>query len=116
MGQSYKECVIAVKCLNLDEDIARITKSKIKMDILASQHSVKKFDKFWKGTKKLNSKNSLPASIDGASDPKLIANIFREAFRVSSDLPSKPGSESYSLVVKRQIKFSAKDVAGIVHH
>lgn len=84
------------------------------MDILDSQRSAKKFNEFWKGTRKQNSKHSMPANVDGSSDPKLTANIFRGAFRSSSNLPSNPSPES--CIVKDPIRFFARNVAGIVQH
>jgi exonuclease III len=66
---------------------------QIRFDILASQHSKKQFSKFWKSTKSLNGRVGLPASVDGLSDQKCIANAFKDQFKVIS-----PRSSSESVV------------------
>lgn len=85
---------------------------QIKMDILASQHSAKKFNKFWSGTKKLNSKMKLPVSVDGVSDQGKIANIFRDNFIVQSSVLSV--REVEYVYGQQPIGFSAKDVFTVV--
>lgn len=61
-------------------------KEQIKMDRLATLRTNKNFASFWKETKQLNSRPGLPVSIDGHSDPKNIANKFKEHFFVRSPL------------------------------
>lgn len=63
---------------------------QIKMDILATQHSKHDFRTFWKTTNKLNSRPSLPVSVNKLSDSKCIADMFRDHFTVTSPLgPSR---------------------------
>jgi exonuclease III len=63
---------------------------QIKMDILANYHTRKDFKSFWKATNKLNTKPSIPVCVNGVSDPKQIADIFRDHFIVKSPLgPSR---------------------------
>lgn len=45
------------------------------MNKLAFYHFEKQFSKFWKGTKKLIKKISLPISINGITKPSEIANL-----------------------------------------
>jgi hypothetical protein len=65
-------------------------RDRIKMDILAEQHSKHDFRSFWKHTANLSTKPGLPVSVSGLSDPKCIANMFRDHFIVKSPLgPSR---------------------------
>lgn len=61
---------------------------QIQLDIIAYQHATKQFGKFWKCTKKLNGKTDLPVSVEGFSEPKHIANIFKDYFKVCSPVPA----------------------------
>lgn len=85
---------------------------QIQMDILASQHSAKKFNKFWKGTKRLNGRTSLPVCVDGISDAKGIANSFKDYFQVRS--PLLRGIDTEYGPIEKPIGFSSKDVAHII--
>ncbi|KAJ2950223.1 hypothetical protein O0L34_g11585 [Tuta absoluta] len=91
-------------------------KEQIKMDILATSHSNKRFDKFWKDVGKLNIKPRLPVSVEGVSEPKAIANLFKDHFRV----PPQP-VESRKTANTRQtlshhppLLITAKEVAKII--
>lgn len=83
MSESRKRFKAKLKWCQNNED-------QIKMDILASHHKAKDFSSFWKQTNKLNPRASLPVSVDGASEPRDIANLFRKHFRVES--PLGPGA------------------------
>lgn len=56
------------------------------MDILASQLLKHDFRNFWKTYSRVNNKRGLPVSINGASEPKCIANIYRDHYLVKSPL------------------------------
>lgn len=85
---------------------------KIKMDILASLHSKKSFSAFWKGTKKLNySTPSLPVSVDGKSDYKEIAEVFKDHFRVSSNLECEPMLKDGEGRSEAPVRFTCKEVS-----
>lgn len=59
---------------------------KRKLNIIASNHTIKDFIKFWKNTHKLNSKPNLLVSVTGVHDVTEIAKAFRSHFKVSSPL------------------------------
>jgi hypothetical protein len=82
------------------------------MDILTSQHSTKKSNKFWSGNEKLNSKMRLPVSVDGVSDPGKIANIFKDNFIMRFGLLSV--RDVNHSCRQQPVGFSAKDVSIIV--
>ncbi|XP_063390109.1 uncharacterized protein LOC134675729 [Cydia fagiglandana] len=88
---------------------------QIKMDILASHHRNQDFRSFWKSTKRLNGKPSLPASINGISDHNSIASIFKSHFTVSSPLVASP-SEDDEWPRGQEIiaRFDAKDVHAVI--
>lgn len=107
MCESRKKFKVKLKwCISNQE--------QIKMDLLASQHTAKDFNKFWKGTNKMNVKPGLPATVDGVSDHNVIANIFKDHFRVS------PGVSTYELLdaegveTGRNVNFTAKHVNKII--
>lgn len=66
---------------------------QIQMDKLALAHKSKKFKDFWKGTRQVNVKPGLPASVEGKSDCSEIAELFREHFTVKSLLNVKSAME-----------------------
>lgn len=82
MCSSRKEFKSKLKfCLN--------NKDQIKMDIIAAHHKSKNFAQFWKSTKKLSPKVSLPVSVDGVSGSCDIANLFGRHFKVEPLLQNK---------------------------
>lgn len=87
---------------------------QIRMDSLASKHRSHKFKKFWKDTKSLNGKTGLPVSVEGVSDPKCIANIFKDCFSLGSCSP--PVLNADIPTIKKPIRFSASDVAAIIRN
>ncbi|XP_049696641.2 retrovirus-related Pol polyprotein from type-1 retrotransposable element R2 [Helicoverpa armigera] len=90
-------------------------KEQIKMNIIASHHDAKNFSSFWKSTNSLNHRSSLPASVEGVSDPSEIANLFSKAFKVESPLgPSSGGSEVVGGSGDMPIRFTAVEVATVI--
>lgn len=91
---------------------------QIKMDIMASLHFNKNFGKFWKETNKLNPKSSLPVSVDGVSEPRHIANLFKESFMVNSPLgPSGHGAPQSMLnadAIVEPVQVRPDDIASIL--
>nr|XP_034834959.1 uncharacterized protein LOC117991470 [Maniola hyperantus] len=84
---------------------------QIKMDALAEKHCKGDFRGFWKDTSKENIRPGLPVSIDGMSDPKDIANIFKTHFSVKP--PLGPAMGVLDAEMNRQVvgtSFLAKDV------
>ncbi|XP_013197335.1 uncharacterized protein LOC106140306 [Amyelois transitella] len=90
---------------------------QIQMDILASHHKSKKFGNFWKHTNKLNHRQGLPASIQGVVDPKQIANLFQERFRVQSPLQeTQMMLGAGSVGSEAPFKVSSEDVSSIIEN
>ncbi|XP_063545821.1 uncharacterized protein LOC134753808 [Cydia strobilella] len=86
---------------------------QIKLDIICEHHSKGDFKSFWKSTNRLNPKPGLPVSVEGVSDNKSIANMFRSFFRVESPLAStqSPGVADTGSHDRRTItKFTANEV------
>lgn len=63
-----------LKCLQNNRE-------QVKMDVLVTHHDNKSFKQFWKQTKKLNPKTSLPVSVEGKVEAVDIANVFKEHFQ-----------------------------------
>lgn len=88
---------------------------QIRMDILASLHENHDFRSFWKSTKKLNDKPYQPESVDGVSDHKDIATIFRKQFTVESPLgPSRKMVDEVPSSQEFVARFTAKYVDKVV--
>lgn len=90
---------------------------QIKMDSLADKHSKGNFRGFWKETGKVNVRPGLPVSVDGVTDPKDIANVFKTHFSVSS--PLGPSAEVLNADMNGKFlgaTFKAKDVAETIKH
>lgn len=84
---------------------------QIKMNKLATLSKNKNFSSFWKETRKLNYKPGLPVSIEGHSDPRNIANLFKEHFFVKSPVgPSVSMLNTESQGGGLNLKISAKVV------
>lgn len=91
---------------------------QIIMDRLAEQRATKNFGKFWKSTSKLDAKAGLSVSVGGMAEPRNIANMFEEHFKVQSPLgPSSlvSDSEPSSRGGRPLILFSAKQVSKIIN-
>lgn len=91
------------------------------MDILATSHNFKHFKTFWKNVNKLNGKPRLPVSVDGVSEPRAIAEMFREHFRVPSQLSvtsqtDEAETKRCEFSDKPLILISAKEVANVIRH
>lgn len=85
---------------------------QLRMDALAEQHAKGDFRDFWKKTRKVNSRPGLPGSVGGMSDPKSIANLFREQFSIRS--PLGPASRVHNADPNNKtvgMRFLAKDIA-----
>lgn len=75
----------------------KIFKAKLKfcrdnccsLSIQKKKPSENQFGKFWKPTKKLDMKRSLPVSVSGLSEPADIADMFQRNFRVKTPLLSE---------------------------
>ncbi|KAJ0179383.1 hypothetical protein K1T71_005095 [Dendrolimus kikuchii] len=88
---------------------------QLKMDTLALNHSKKMFKSFWKNTNKVNCKSSLPAAVGGIQDHKMIAELFREHFSVSSPLGSSSGKMSDGGAVGTSgVLISAKNISEVL--
>ncbi|RVE53771.1 hypothetical protein evm_001663 [Chilo suppressalis] len=92
---------------------------QLKMDMLSSKHSKHDFRKFWKATKSLNGKHSLPVSVDGVNDIKSITDLFREQFTVKSPrCSSHSANNMYDMLgpCNREMgtRFLAKDVKNAI--
>ncbi|XP_063385061.1 uncharacterized protein LOC134671173 [Cydia fagiglandana] len=87
--------------------------NQIQMDIIASQHSKKDFKAFWKSTSKLNVRSGPPASVEGVTDHRAIANIFRDHFTVKPSIaPSCERVAGTGAIMNRQVtRISALEVA-----
>lgn len=65
-------------------------KEQIQMDILAEHYSKNNFSSFWKSTNKLKNRPGLPASVNGVSDSKAIAELFKNYFAIKSLITNVP--------------------------
>lgn len=83
---------------------------QIKMDALASKHAKGDFRGFWRGTNKVNAKPGLPVSVDGESDHKGIADIFKDHFSVKSTLDRPSTHKADKLNGEVTVHFNAKEV------
>ncbi|KAJ2951199.1 hypothetical protein O0L34_g5592 [Tuta absoluta] len=59
-------------------------KNQIKMDIISKHRRNNDFKQFWKDTNNLNPKGSVPVSVNGSQDNKVIANMFINQFKVDN--------------------------------
>ncbi|PZC81706.1 hypothetical protein B5X24_HaOG212150 [Helicoverpa armigera] len=85
------------------------------MDILAMHHAKHDFRSFWKSTNKVNRRPGLPVSVGGITDPKSIAQMFKNHFMVTSPLgPSRLGHEGLTRGQELSVRFTAKDITKVV--
>lgn len=87
---------------------------KIKMDILASNHLNKDFRGFWKNTNKLNHKPSVPVCVDGVSDARGIAELFKAKFEVKSPLGPSRAVIDVEPKGKLGVRVSARNIGNII--
>ncbi|CAB3239040.1 unnamed protein product [Arctia plantaginis] len=91
------------------------------MDILATTHDLKYFKDFWKNVNKLNGKPRLPVSVNGVSEPRAIAEMFKDHFRVPSQ-PLIPGEVAETGAQRNGdtdiplIHITAIEVAKVIRH
>uniref|UniRef100_A0A2H1VTG3 SFRICE_000661 n=1 Tax=Spodoptera frugiperda TaxID=7108 RepID=A0A2H1VTG3_SPOFR len=87
---------------------------KIKMDNLASNHLNKDFRGFWKNTNKLNHKPSVPVCVDGVSDARGIAELFKAKFEVKSPLGPSRAVIDVEPKGKLGVRVSARNIGNII--
>lgn len=88
---------------------------QIRMDSIASKHSKNDFRGFWKNTNKLNIRPGLPVSVDGVSDSKCIADLFRDHFHIQSPLgPAGSMIETHVSGDTMTSNFSNKEVRNTI--
>lgn len=91
--------------------------TQIIMDILATKHESKDFASFWKQTNRLTPKSSYPVNVDGVTDCKGIANIFKEYFKVDPmicDRVNDSQKKNMNIGVTH-LRFSANEVKKVIH-
>ncbi|KAG7304665.1 hypothetical protein JYU34_010007 [Plutella xylostella] len=116
-GYYYDEMCLSRKVFKSKLQWCQNNQQQIAMDILASHHKVKDFSRFWKATNKLNTNPSLPVSVDGVTDPKAIADLFRGHFKVQSpiDVTSQGlSADTHTADGPLQTQFTSKEVATII--
>ncbi|KAL0811545.1 hypothetical protein ABMA28_009931 [Loxostege sticticalis] len=109
-GPIYEKMSLSRKIFKSKLRYCQQNQKQIKMDILASHHSAKQFDKFWKSTKELGCRIELPLSVEGNSDPVGIANTFKNHFKVETSLPESVGLNAKACHVEQPIRITAKEV------
>ncbi|KAJ8707841.1 hypothetical protein PYW07_011518 [Mythimna separata] len=88
---------------------------QLKMDILAEKHLNGDFRGFWQCTKKVNIRPGLPVSVDGVSEPRDIANLFRSHFSVQPLLGRQVAAvNAEGPMGEMETRFSAKEVRKII--
>lgn len=89
---------------------------QIKLDIIASEHKKKQFNKFWKSTQKLNTRPAVPLSVNGVSEPAGIADMFRVHFSVTPRLQvnKQVGCGGERLGSSSPIYISAKEIGKVI--
>ncbi|CAK1598235.1 unnamed protein product [Parnassius mnemosyne] len=116
IGNIYNEMLETRKKFKSKLKWCQNRQEQLQMDLLASNHSAKNFKNFWKNTNKLNVKPTLPVSVGGVHDHKMIANLFSEHFSVqsSSDPVSCSANDAATIVTERKVSFSAKHVSTVI--
>lgn len=90
-------------------------REQIKMNIIASCHDKKEFSKFWKHTNQLNSRSSLPASVEGVSEPAAISNLFKNHFVVKAPLGEMGEvSTDREPAMKSLLRVSSKEIVAVL--
>ncbi|XP_059045272.1 uncharacterized protein LOC131841057 [Achroia grisella] len=89
---------------------------QIKLNILSAEHKGKNFIKFWNLAKKLSPKPSVPVSVNSLSDPKDIADLFKNHFKIDPVLQSRvrsdcPGSAKSGVPVH----FSTEEIKHVIN-
>lgn len=113
-GNIYKEMYETRKTFKNKLHFCQNNQDLIKMNVLATKHKHKDFKGFWKQTKQLNPKPSVPVSINGASEPRDIANLFRCHFQVESPLKGEQIKDAGVVVSEVPERVTAKQVALII--
>ncbi|XP_063630079.1 uncharacterized protein LOC134801443 [Cydia splendana] len=114
-GSVYTEMIEARKVFKGRLKWCQNHQDQIKMDRLASHHSGGDFASFWKATNKLNPKGGVPVSVDGISNPREIADLFKDKFTLSSPLgPACRAFGAESQKGELSIFIYAKDISKVV--
>ncbi|CAK1594992.1 unnamed protein product [Parnassius mnemosyne] len=114
-GKLYKEMYESKKLFKQKLKFCQNNEYQIKMDMLVQKHKKKDFKNFWKQTKKVTPKPSIPVSIEGVNEPGEIANLFKEHFRVKSpNISSRTVSYVEDCQTGVPISFAPSDVFDII--
>ncbi|XP_059058845.1 uncharacterized protein LOC131852221 [Achroia grisella] len=88
---------------------------QIKLDILGAEHKGKNFKRFWKLTQKLSPKPSIPVSVNSISNPKDIADLFMNHFKVDPVLQPSTRSECARSTKSRvPVQFSTDEIKYVI--
>lgn len=87
---------------------------QIKMNMLATEHGRKRFQKFWKATQRLNPKPTVPVSVDGVSKPEEIADMFRRHFAVAPRQVEEQERVAGGIMSGKPLNISAKEIKVII--
>jgi hypothetical protein len=115
-GRIFDEMTLARKHFKAKLKWCQNRQEQLKMDLLASNHDTKDFKSFWKNTKKMNVRPSLPVSVSGNTDHKQIADAFRDHFLVQSSLSTATSNtgDAGAAMTGRNVKIPAKKVATVI--
>lgn len=93
-GNMYDEMCCARRKFKSALKWCQKNQERIKMNIITKHRIDKNFVKFWQATKTLGSKPTLPLSVNGVSEPKAIAERFRDHFTVQVASDGSTGGDS----------------------
>ncbi|XP_052758207.1 uncharacterized protein LOC128202323 [Galleria mellonella] len=114
-GPVYKEMCLSRKIYKSKLRWCQNHQEQIKMDIVASHHRSKKFNKFWKSTNNINIRPGLPARVADCSTPEMIANMFKKQFTVVSPLgPAQSTIYAECDGSEDLLRFSSAEVANAI--
>lgn len=115
-GDLYHDMVVARKHFKAKLKWCQNRQDQLKMDILASNHTNKNFKQFWKSTRNMNVRPSMPVSVGGVTDHKQIVNMFSDQFSVRSPLASLScdARDSEIIVTRRNTRVPTETVARII--
>lgn len=111
-GRVYDEMFESRKSFKKQLKWCQDRQEQIKMDILASNHTAKDFRHFWKQTNKMNAKTGLPVSVNAVSDHNMIANLFKDHFKVkpATDSAASGSIDVGTVMHERTTSLKAKEV------
>lgn len=119
-GDLYSEMINSKRTFKNKLKWCQDNQEKIRMEVLALHTKNKNFISFWKDTKNLQGKPSMPISVEGARSPQDIAELFAKHFKI--DPITTPSSDSSNIKNKRTdsnnnditYDFSPEDIIRIV--